>query len=57
MNNIDTTQLLTQLRAAAAAAGSPFLERTAGAANDDFSFILMESIRNCLLYPSDAADE
>ncbi len=44
MNNIDTTQLLTQLRAAAAAAGSAPLERTEGAGNVNFSSLLAESI-------------
>lgn len=44
MNNIDTTQLLTQLRAAAAAAGSPSLERTEGSHNVNFSSLLTESI-------------
>lgn len=44
MNNIDTSQLLTQLRAAAAAAGAAPVERSGGADNVNFSSLLTESI-------------
>lgn len=44
MNNIDTSQLLTQLRAAAAAAGPMPTGRPEGPQNVNFSSLLTESI-------------